>query len=187
MSRSFSTAALGAILLLAANTSAAVANPTKASAKHAVVDIQAVILNVSEGKEARATLEKEIKAKEAELQKDKESLDKMNQDWKSQAAVLSESARMQKQQEFQEKFLALRNQEMNFQAEIKRKEQKATQSIAANIQQMVADMAKSRGYEAVFEVNSSGLLYLKDPADLTKEIIDAYEAKFTKGAPTAKK
>ena len=77
-----------------------------ADGKYGVVDMQQVILSVEEGKAARAQLEGEIKAKESELQKQKEELDKMNNEWKNQAALLSEDARMKKQQEFQEKFLA---------------------------------------------------------------------------------
>ena len=54
--------------------------------------MQAVILNVDEGKQARADLEKEIKGKEAELMKKKAELDKLNKNWKDQAALLSEEA-----------------------------------------------------------------------------------------------
>ena len=134
-----------------------------------MVDMQAVILNVEDGKKARADLEKEIKAKEAEFMSQKTELDKLNKDWKENAAVLSEEARMKKQQEFQQKFMALRNAEMAFQNEIKRKEQMATQKIAVSVSKFVNDLAKKRGYEMVFETNSAGLLYLKDPVDLTKK------------------
>ncbi|NRA66482.1 MAG: OmpH family outer membrane protein [Pseudobacteriovorax sp.] len=139
--------------------------------------MQAVILNVDEGKQARADLEKEIKGKEAELMKKKAELDKLNKNWKDQAALLSEEARLKKQQEFQQKFMALRNDEMKFQSEIKRKEQMATQKIAVSVSKMVNDLAKARGYEMVFETNSAGLLYLKDPVDLTKEVIAAFDKK----------
>lgn len=145
--------------------------------RYAVVDMQAVILNVDEGKQARADLEKEIKGKEAELMKKKAELDKLNKNWKDQAALLSEEARLKKQQEFQQKFMALRNDEMKFQSEIKRKEQMATQKIAVSVSKMVNDLAKARGYEMVFETNSAGLLYLKDPVDLTKEVIAAFDKK----------
>ena len=86
------------------------------------VDMQRIILTVEEGKEARAKLEIEIKAKESEFFKQKQELDKMNKDWKDQSPLLSEEARIRKQQEFQEKFVQLRNSEMEFQAEIKKKE-----------------------------------------------------------------
>ena len=155
-------------------------------AKYAVVDMQAVIMNVEEGKKARSDLEKEIKAKEKELLSRKQELDKMNQEWKEQSPLLSEQARMKKQQEFQEKFMSLRNEEMQFQNEIKRKEQMATQKIAVSVSKYVNELARSRGYEMVFESNSSGLLYLKNPVDLTKDVIENFGGDKAKGK-TAKK
>ena len=163
------TAVLGAILLAA--------SPARAQAsqgKFGVVDMQQVILSVEEGKTARSQLEAEIKAKESELGKQKEELDKMNNEWKNQAALLSEDARMKKQQEFQEKFMTLRNAEMEFQANIKRKEQKATQQIAMKVAQVVDQIAKQKKLVAVFETNSAGLLYLESPVDLTQEVVSEY-------------
>ena len=187
-----STASVGLLLLLFVSATSFADNKT--TARYAVVDMQSVILNVSEGKQAREKLEKEIKEKEGELTKAKEELDKMNNEWKSQAPLLSESARLKKQQEFQEKFVELRSREMDFQKEIKGKEQMATQKIAVAVTKLVNELAKSRGYEMVFETSSAGLLYLKDPYDLTKEVIESYEAqsKKEKGAsssqaPTKKK
>ncbi len=164
---------LGSNLL--AVTEPASANPPKG--KYAVIDMQAVILAVDEGKTARAELEAEIKKKEGEFKKKQEELDTMNKEWKSQAAVLSESARFEKQQKFQEKFLEYKNAEQAFQAEIKQKEQQATQKIAVNVAQMVQQLGKEAGYDAVFETNSAGLLYLKDPVDITKEVIASYTKK----------
>ncbi len=144
------------------------------SGKFGIVDMQQVILTVEEGKAARAQLESEIKAKESELTKQKDELDKLNNEWKSQAALLSEDARMKKQQDFQEKFMALRNAEMEFQANIKRKEQKVTQQIATKVAQVVDKLAKAKKLNAVFEMNSAGLLYLDAPQDLTQEVIVEY-------------
>ena len=166
-------------LIFAASTLLAVTDPVQASgkSKYAVIDMQAVILAVDEGKAARAELETEIKKKEVEFKKKQEELDAMNKEWKSQAAVLSESAKYEKQQKFQEKFLEYKNLENAFQGEIKQKEQKATQKIAINVAQMVQELAKEKGYEAVFETNSAGLLFLKDPEDITKEVIGSYSKK----------
>ena len=61
------------------------------------------------------------KSKQKKQLKTKAELDKLNNEWKNQAAILSEQARLQKQQEFQQKFIALRNEEMTFQKEIKEK------------------------------------------------------------------
>ena len=64
------------------------AQPVMADAgKFGIVDMQQVILSVEEGKVARDALEKEIKAKEAELLKQKEELDKLNKEWKDQGPL----------------------------------------------------------------------------------------------------
>jgi outer membrane protein len=147
------------------------------AAKYGIIDMQAVILNVDEGKQARADLEKKIKAKESEFVKRREELDKMNKDFQGQSALLSEEARLNKQKEFQEKFLALRNDEMAFRDSVKQDEQKATQGIAAKVEGMVKKLAAEKGLEVVFEINNAGLLYLAQPVDLTKDVISAYGKK----------
>jgi len=152
----------------------AVMSQVSYAAKFGLIDMQAIILNVAEGKEARATLEKEIKAKEADFTKRREERDKMNKDWQSQSALMSEEARMNKQKEFQEKFMSFRNDEGAFRDDVKKKEQKATQSIAAKVEAMVQKIAKEKGIDVVFEVNSAGLLYVNQPIDLTKDIIETY-------------
>jgi outer membrane protein len=140
-----------------------------------IVDIQKVILSVEEGKSARANLEKEIKGKEKEFLSQKKDLDKMNKDWKAQAALMTEDARREKQVEFQEKFMALRNQEMKFQQELKKKEAEVTQMIAIKVAKMVNNMAKNKEIDVVFEANSSGLIYVKNPIDLTGDVIKVYD------------
>ena len=147
---------------------------TESSLRFGIFDMQKLILTVEDGKEARGALEKEIKTKEDEFRKKKEELDKLNKDWKDQAPLLSEDARMKKQQDFQEKFVELRNTEMAFQQQIKQKESQATQRIAVKAQSLVDGLARERNLEAVFEVNSSGLLYVKNPVDLTSQIIEKY-------------
>jgi Skp family chaperone for outer membrane proteins len=63
---------------------------------------------------------------------------------------------------------------MEFQANIKRKEQKATQQIAVKVAQVVDTIAKGKKLAAVFETNSAGLLYVDSPVDLTQEVITEY-------------
>jgi outer membrane protein len=154
--------------------------------KYGVIDMQTVILNVEEGKAARASLEKEIKAKEAGFQKQKIELDKLNEEWKNQSAILSPEARTKKQEEFQTKFLALRNAEGEFQNDIKRKEQKATQAIAMKIAGLIDRLAKELKLEVVFEANNSGLVYLDNPLDLTQQVAAIYGKEGGKAAAPAK-
>ncbi len=143
-----------------------------------VVDMQQVILTVEEGKQARHKLEREIKAKEKLLKQSREELEKLNKELQAQAALLSETAKFKKQQKFQEKFLSLRNAEMEFQVDIKRKEQQATKEIAGKVAQLVEKVARELKLAAVFETNSAGLLYVRNPVNLTQQVIEMYDKKF---------
>ena len=144
------------------------------SASYGVVDMQMIILSVEEGKSARKQLEGEIKSKEQILKKSKAELEKLNTEWQAQAPLLSEKAKLEKQKMFQEKLVSLRNAEMEFHAEIKRKEQKATKTIADKVAMLVAEIAEKDKLTIVFERNSSGVLYVEKPLDLTQQVIKKY-------------
>ena len=172
------------LLLLTAPVNAAKNTATQQTAatkqqrqSFGVVDMQQVILAVAEGKQARQKLEREIKAKEKLLTQSRTELEQLNKELQSQAALLSDAAKFKKQQKFQEKFLSLRNAEMEFQVEIKRKEQQATKEIADKVAQLVERLAQQ--LTAVFETNSAGLLYVRSPVNLTERVIEAYDKKFT--------
>ena len=144
-------------------------------ASYGIVDMQKVILNVQEGIAAKKKLEKHIKAKEREFATSKKELEQMNSNWQKQASVLSQKAKLEKQREFQEKLIKLRNAELAFQAEIKSKEQEATSRIANKIGKIVEKLAIKKKLAAVFEISSSGIVYVRDPVDLTQEVISMYD------------
>lgn len=157
--------------------------------KFGVLDMQKIILSVEDGKEARAKLEKEIKAKEAEFLEKKKELDQLNQEWQNQSSLLTEEGKLRKQQDFQKKFIDLRNAEGKFQSDIKQRENAETQKIAMKSAKIVEALAKERDLDGVFETGSSGLIYLREPVDLTPSVIAEYEkqSKAVSKASTDKK
>ncbi len=171
------------ILALGNDTWAVAEAPISAvnAPKFGVIDMQAVILNVEEGKKARAELEKEIQSKEKDFLKTQSELETLGKTLQEQSSLLSEAARRGKQEEFQQKMMQLNNDKMSFGQEIKRKEQQATQQIAVKVAKIVETIASQRKLEAVFEQNTSGLLFLDNPAELTKEVI----AQFAKDYPAS--
>ncbi len=150
-----------------------------AEEKYGVVDLQEVILKVEDGKRAKAQLQKEVDKKEAELKKEKASIEKLGQE--AQAKFLSEEAKLEKQKELQERIVKYQKEGMDFQTELKKKEQEMTQKITQQVSGIVEGIAKDKGLTAVFELNSSGLLYLKESVNITDEVIKQYDSKSKKG------
>lgn len=157
-------------------------NAADAALKVGVVDIQAVILNVEEGKAARAKLEKEIKNQEKTLKKRRGEIEKIGKEMQAKMALMSNEARMKKQKEVQAKLMKWRKDEYEFQSSIKKRENQATQQIAIRIAKLSEKISSEKKLALVFEANSSGLLYVANPINLTKEIIERYP-KFVKTLP----
>ena len=74
-----------------------------AQAKIAVIDFQAALEKVNEGKLVQARLEGIYNEKRAQLGKMEQQLVTMQEEFQKQAAVLSDEAKRQKQQEFMTK------------------------------------------------------------------------------------
>lgn len=152
--------------------------------KVGIFNMQQVILSVEEGKAALKRLEGLVKEKEGELSGQKKELEKLDEDWKKNVSLLSEDAKVKKQQEFQTKLVALRNEEMKFREEIKRREAEASQAIIQKTNIIVLEMGQDRDFFAIFESNS-GVIYLKNPIDLTNEIIVEYNKRHPIGVAKA--
>ena len=151
-----------------------------------ILNMQQVILKTDEGQAQRAILEKEIKTREGDFLKKKQEIDKLNQELQTQAALLSEDARQKKQQELQKKLMDFQREQYEFREDMKNREGQATQAIATKAAAMAQEMAKKEKLKAVFETNSTGIIYIEDPLDLTNEIIAKYN-QATAVAPGAEK
>lgn len=170
---------LFASLFSASGLAQATVTPTTSNGiKVGVVDVQKIILTSEEGKAERTKLENEVKKKETELKGLESKLEAMAKEVQSQAALMTPQAREAKQKEFQTKLQELQTKKMQFGAEVKRKEQEATQKIAKKVALVVENIAKEKNIELVFEANSSGLMFVKNPVDLTADVMKLY----TKGS-----
>ena len=166
---------------------AAVAKPKAAAGKYGVVNMQSVILNVAEGKAARGELEKAIKAKETELKGKKRRIRQVKQRVEEPSCNLKRASKNAKATRIPTKVYRSKKRRDVFPTRNQRKEQAATQKIAMKVTKLVNDLAAKRGFEMVFETSSAGLVYLKNPVDLTKEVTTMYEAQSKAATKSAKK
>lgn len=146
----------------------------QAQAKVGFVDMQKAIQATSAGKKAKAELETEFNKKKKELEKKEADLKKMGEDLEKKKSVLSEEALGKKQGEFQEEMLKYRDVVGKSQIEIQKKERELTAPILEKMKKVIAKLAKEKGYTMVIE-NSQMVLYATAEADLTAEVIAAFE------------
>jgi outer membrane protein len=142
--------------------------------KIATVDMQKALQSVDEGKKAKTQLETEFNAKKKQLSSEEANLRKITDDFKKQAAVMSDEARARKQGEIQEKVAKFQEETQKSQMEIQQKERELTDPILAKLRGVIQNIAKNKGYSTVLEKNDNVVLYSLDKDDLTTDVIAAY-------------
>ena len=156
-----------------------------------VVDLQAVLDGSVRGKAAKERLkelgdqlQREIQAKREFKERKEEELQNLRGDIQRQGLVLSEQARMAKEEEFRKSIRELQrfiHDTNNFiedaTQEFREKEVRETQLLLVDIRDVVREVAADGQYTVVFEGNDSAALVLYvDPAvDLTEEVIQRFD------------
>ena len=158
--------------LLISTTNVALAN---LKLKRGIFNMQQIIEQSKRGQDLRNTMQTEVTKKQQYLLSQKEKIEKLDKELKEKQVLLSQEAKLRKQQELQEKFLALRKEEMNFHSELQQKQAQATHMMTIEVKGIVDKLAKSKN---LFDVHErSQIFYIKDEIDLTNEIITAYNKK----------
>ena len=156
-----------------------------------VVDLQAVLDGSVRGKAAKERLkelgdqlQREIQAKREFKERKEEELQNLRGDIQRQGLVLSEQARMGKEEEFRKSIRELQrfiHDTNNFiddaTQEFREKEVRETQLLLVDIRDVVREVAVGGQYTIVFEGNDSAalVLYIDPAVDLTEEVIQRFD------------
>jgi outer membrane protein len=168
---------------LALTTSAA----ARAEAKFGYVDLQRALLEVDEGRGAKARLQTMLEQKQKDLDKEQDGLRKEKEMLDKQASAMSEETRLQKQTDLQKKLYDLAQRWEKGKAEMAQKERTELQSIFAKMDPIIAQIAQREGFTMIFEKNDAGLVYAPASLDLTNELVRLYnDQNKGKGAAPAK-
>ncbi len=139
------------------------------------VDIQRILARSSAGLAAReqierekGTMEKDVNGKRVELEKLREELDK-------KGLLLSPEARKEKQETLERKVRDLSRLVDDYQKELEKKEQGLLQKVLQDLSGVIERYGKQRGYVVIVEKRRAGIIYGAAEADLTDEIIKAYD------------
>jgi outer membrane protein len=171
MSLRSTLAALAAVVSLALPVAASAAD-----VKIGYVDYQRILLEVEDGKAAKARLQKWLDDQQKSIDKEQEGLRKEKELLDKQASAMSEDTRIQKATELQKKVYDLAQRWEKARAEAANKERQEMEPIVSKIDQVIAAIAQRDGLTFVFEKRDSGLVYAPTSSDLSNEVIRAYNS-----------
>ncbi|HMD48527.1 MAG TPA: OmpH family outer membrane protein, partial [Bryobacteraceae bacterium] len=163
----------------AATTSAATAAPS-GSVKVGIIDIQQAIVATNEGGRDFETLQKKFEPKKNELAGLNTEVENLKKQLNTQGDKMNEEARASLVKSIETKQKSLQRQVEDAQNEYQQQQNEIAQRILQKMAPVIDKYAKANGYGLLFDSSNpwpqGPLLWATAGVDLTKTIVDAYNA-----------
>jgi outer membrane protein len=147
----------------------------------AFIDVQRVLARSAAGVAAREQLEREKGTMQKEMDAKHVELEKLREELEKKGALLTGDVRREKQEQFERKRRDAARLADDFQKELERKESQLLQKVLAEVSGIIEKIGKDRGYYLIVEKRGAGVIYAATEADLTDEVIRAYDREAPKG------
>jgi outer membrane protein len=148
-----------------------------AESRIAIVDIPKAIQATKEGQKIKKELEAEYNKRKGDLEKRAKDISQMQTDFEKKSLVLSDEARLKKQQEIDEektKYMELREKNMQ---DLAKKDRDLSQPMIKKLNDVIGDIAKKEGYTMILHRNDQTLVWASKDSDITDLVIKALEKK----------
>ncbi len=175
-------------LALALGLIATIAQPAFAQAspgKIGILSLQDAIFATNEGKKESDDLEKRFAPKRGEIKKQTDEIDNLKQQLQTTADKLSEADRATRARTIDTRMQALQRDSDSAQADYQKAAEEIVERVGNKLVGVIEKYARDNGYVVVFDVSAaqSPVLWATPGANITKQVVDAYNAQFSATAP----
>lgn len=176
------------IFLFQQNVLGAEASKAGPALRIGVIDIQVLQKDSSKFQKTKAALVKELDSLQQKLDKERESLRQIEDEFKKQNMMLSLDAKEDKQRELKKKQRYVKYIYEDFSEQMKEAELEAARKFGQELKELVRKIAQQENLLLVFEKGTPGLIVYDDVVDITDKVTKAYDQSKEQGPePKGKK
>ncbi|HEY5673722.1 MAG TPA: OmpH family outer membrane protein [Malonomonas sp.] len=150
--------------------------PALAETKIAYVDLQKALNLSKTGVEAKQQIGVQVKKYEGEFKAKQDELMKLKEELEKQAVLLSDAAKAQKEREFQQNVKELQRFQKDIKEELQQRDAELTKRILNELFEILQTIGKNGSYTMILEKNEGAVIFADANIDLTDELIKAYDA-----------
>lgn len=175
-----------AMSTLAAGQTASTPASSAAPVKIGIVAIQTAIAATNEGKKDLDGLQQRFTPKQTELKNLNDEIQGMQKQLQTQGEKLSEDARASQVRAIESKQKILQRNMQDAQDEYQQAQQEIFNRVGTKMAKILEAYAVKHGYSVILDVSNpqTPVLYASETSNITKEIVDAYNAQSPVGAAT---
>jgi outer membrane protein len=149
--------------------------PAVGASKIGYIDVQRVLARSAAGVAAREQLEKERATIQKDMDGRRAELEKLRDELEKKGPLMTADARREKQEQFERKRRDATRAADDYQKELEKKEGQLLQKVLQEVGGVIEKVGKEKNYYMIVEKRNAGVLYASNDADLTDEIIRAYD------------
>jgi len=147
-----------------------------AESKFGYIDMQRALSSSEAGKDAKQQLQGRLKGYQDQINAKQDELQKLKGDLEKQGVALSETARAAKEKDYQQKLKDFQRFTKDAEEDLQARDGEFTKKLIEAMSKVVNDYGKKNGYTIIFDARGTGMLYADQKADLTDEVIKAFNA-----------
>jgi outer membrane protein len=157
--------------------------------KIGIVLLEEAILSTNEGKKEMDVLQQRFAPKTGPLKAQNEELDKLKTQLQAQAGRLTEEERGKRVKDIAEKQKTLQRASEDLQNDFQQAEQETVSRVWGKLQPILEAYADKNGYTIILDVSKqqTSVLWARPGLNITKVLVDAYNAGSSASATTPKK
>ena len=141
------------------------------------VNLRQVLIQSKVGQRNKAELDKLIREKESMITGEEAKLKAMQQAFQKDQLLMTDAQKLEKQKAFQEKAEAYQKMVGEAKQDINKKDNEFTGKTLGEIKPIITALAKELKLKIVFDATELSVLYAEEGMDLTKKVIERYDAK----------
>ncbi len=189
LSALFTSIAVAQAATAPASAPAANAPAPTAPAKVGIVSIQDAIFATNEGKKEAEALNQKFAPKQAELKNLNDEVENLKKQLQTQGDKLSEEEKNTRVRTIEVKQKSLQRNMEDAQNDYQQASQEVLNRIGSKMMTVLETYAKANGYSMILDVSNpqTPVLWASPGSNITKELVDAYNAANPAGAPAATK
>lgn len=141
----------------------------------AFIDSQRVVARSAAGVAARDALEREKAAMQKKLDGEQGELTKLKEDLEKKGQLLSAEVRKEKTETLERRVRDLRRLVDDFEKDYQKKDRELMGKFLRELSGVVQKVGKEKGFTMIVDARGAGVIYGAPEADLTEEIIRAFD------------
>lgn len=144
---------------------------TAETPKIGYVNMQRALNTCEAGKEAKKIITREVEKVQKIVGEKQKELEALKEDLGKRATVMSESARREKEADYQRKLRDVQRMQRDYEEELRRKDRQLTGKILKDLEGIIKKMGEEQKYTVILERNQPTIIYISTALDLTDEVI----------------